>query len=193
METFYIQVRYANKSLTEKDDFQKLIEQVLVYSKGQFKPNKPYEPYALDKFKYKVVEKRGRDKNANRREDTSRFLKKANTTLWKPSRGSTGLKETWASGTVLTGNASGKFFDQYLSPRADIDGLGTLYKVEGIGEHGLGYPVFYWPQTAKRYKREILLWRSPGEAPRDRGGQSEKIQADHQFLRLQCKFWQHPP
>ncbi len=145
VETFYIQVRYANKSLTEKDDFQKLIEQVLVYSKGQFKPNKPYEPYALDKFKYKVVEKGEGTKTQIGGKNVTIF-KKGEYDIVETEPGLDGLKETWASGTVLTGNASGKFFDQYLSPRADIDGLGTLYKVEGIGEDGLGYRYFTGPK-----------------------------------------------
>ena len=57
-----------------------------------------------------------------------------------------GLKETWASGTVLKGNASGKYFDRYLSPRVDSDGLGVLYKVDGIGEDGLGYRYFTGPK-----------------------------------------------
>src|SRR3989344_5405541 len=34
VEVFYVQVRYASKSLNEKDHFQKLIEQVLVYAKN---------------------------------------------------------------------------------------------------------------------------------------------------------------
>ena len=43
LDTFYVQVRYADKSLNEKDHFQKLIEQVLVYAKSKryFVPNKP--------------------------------------------------------------------------------------------------------------------------------------------------------
>ena len=36
VEIFYNQVRYANKSLTEKDFFQKLIEQTIVYKKQYF-------------------------------------------------------------------------------------------------------------------------------------------------------------
>ena len=117
VETFYIQVRYANKSLTEKDDFQKLIEQVLVYSKGQFKPNKPYEPYALDKFKYKVVEKGEGTKTQIGGKNVTIF-KKGEYDIVETEPGLDGLKETWASGTVLTGNASGKFFDQYSAPQS---------------------------------------------------------------------------
>ena len=34
--TFYIQVRYGNKTLNEDNDYQKLIEQILVYKKQKF-------------------------------------------------------------------------------------------------------------------------------------------------------------
>ena len=39
-----------------------------------------------------------------------------------------GLKETWASGTVLRANASGKYFNDYISPRIKEDGLGFYTK-----------------------------------------------------------------
>lgn len=35
LETFHLQVRYGNKSLNEKDDFQKLIEYVLIFAKNK--------------------------------------------------------------------------------------------------------------------------------------------------------------
>src|SRR5574344_994015 len=59
VERFYIQVRYGEKSLNEKDDFQKLIEQVLVFAKNKssFKPIKSYEDYDLSKFEWKITTK----------------------------------------------------------------------------------------------------------------------------------------
>ncbi|MCD6371452.1 MAG: site-specific DNA-methyltransferase, partial [Candidatus Aenigmarchaeota archaeon] len=50
LEIFYLQVRYASKSLNEKDPFQKLIEQVLIYArnKNKFTPNRPKIKYSLD-------------------------------------------------------------------------------------------------------------------------------------------------
>ncbi|WHP39108.1 MAG: DNA methyltransferase [Mollicutes bacterium] len=52
LDVFYLQVRYAEKSLNEKDNFQKLIEQVLIYAKNKylFEPNKPSTEYNLLKF-----------------------------------------------------------------------------------------------------------------------------------------------
>src|SRR3989338_5877367 len=59
LDVFYIQVRYAGKSLNEKDNFQKLIEQVFIYAKNNylFSPNKPSTEYNTDVFKFKIIEK----------------------------------------------------------------------------------------------------------------------------------------
>ena len=71
----------------------------------------------------------------------------------KHSKGRIGLlKSTWASGSVLKGNTSGKFFDKVISERKDIDGLKCLYKVDGIGEDGLGYRYFTGPKKATTTK-----------------------------------------
>ena len=51
-----------------------------------------------------------------------------------------GLKETWATGSLARVKVSaGEFFELYLAQRKDKDGLRCLYKVERIGEDGLGY------------------------------------------------------
>lgn len=57
--TFYIQVRYTNKTLAEDSDYQKVIEQCHVYSKNKklAKIKRPIEEYSLEKFKWKVIEK----------------------------------------------------------------------------------------------------------------------------------------
>lgn len=49
LEIFHIQVRYTQKSLNEKDDFQPVMEYVLVYAKNKtlFVPNKPYDEYTM--------------------------------------------------------------------------------------------------------------------------------------------------
>lgn len=54
----HIQVRYGNKNLNEKKDFQEVCEYVLIYAKDthNFHANKPYEEYDLNKFCYEIVE-----------------------------------------------------------------------------------------------------------------------------------------
>ena len=48
--TFYVQVRYGQKTLSEKNDYQKLIEQIHIYHKEKFTPIKPTEEYSIEKI-----------------------------------------------------------------------------------------------------------------------------------------------
>jgi len=154
LEIFYLQVRYASKSLNEKDPFQKLIEQVLIYArnKNKFTPNRPKIKYSLDKFKYEIIEKtKGKIIKLGGKKVV--IFKPGEYEIIKHKSGNINLlKATWASGSVLKGNTSGKFFHKYLEGRKVIDGLGVLYKVYGIGEDGLGYRYFTGPKRTDTTK-----------------------------------------
>lgn len=68
-----------------------------------------------------------------------------------------GLKETWATGALSRVKASaGEFFELYLAERKEIDGLGCLYKVEGIGEDGLGYRYISGPKKQLQIKVNFI-------------------------------------
>ena len=56
--TFHIQVRYDNKNLNTKNDWQPIMEYILIYAKNKdvFKANKPTETYSIDKFIYSIEE-----------------------------------------------------------------------------------------------------------------------------------------
>lgn len=143
--THYIQVRYAGKTLAEKNNYQKLIEQVLVYQKSGHTPIKEVEQYSLDGFKWKITELLPGKKETIGGKDVEIFP--AGTYRIQEVESSIdALKETWATGSVLKVNASGKYFGTYLAPRKGVDGLGTLYKVQGIGEDGLGFRYFTGPK-----------------------------------------------
>ena len=156
IDTFFIQVRYTNKSLNEKDDFQKVMEQVLLYSKHKqrFKPKKPVEEYDISKFKYYIKEIKLGEKLILGGKKVEVF-KPGEYEIIEGDSGLNGLKATWASGSVLKGNTSGKFFDLYLSSRKLIDGLNVLYKVYGIGEDGLGYRYFTGPKRENATKGQF--------------------------------------
>lgn len=153
--TLYIQVRYADKTLAEKNDYQKLIEHVHVYQKRAFTPNKEYDDYSIDKFCWKIVEKNAGRKEIFGKREVEVFTESDYEIIKVPAH-IDGLKETWATGTVLKANASGKYFGDYLAPRKDIDGLGCLYKVKGIGEDGLGYRYFTGPKRADATKGKFF-------------------------------------
>lgn len=153
--TMYIQVRYADKTLAEKNDYQKLIEQIHVYQKRGFVPNKESEDYTIDKFCWQISEKKPGKKMILGKRDVEIFPEGTyDITQVRPHID--GLKETWATGTVLKANASGKFFGDFIAPRKDEDGLGTLYKVYGIGEDGLGYRYFTGPKRVDATKGKFF-------------------------------------
>ncbi len=147
--TYYVQVRYAQKTLAELSNYQKVIEQVLCYKKNGFKPNKPKGKYDLNKFCWKITEiQDGKIEQIGGRK--VEIFKHGQYRIEKVEPSLDGLKETWAAGHLLKTTA--KFFGQYLAPRKDIDGLGVLYKVYGIGKDGLGYRYFTGPQKESATK-----------------------------------------
>lgn len=152
--TFYIKVRYEGKTLVEDKSFQKLVECVLVYSKTQqFKPQKESSEYTLDKFIWKVVEK-DVSKTIEIEGKKVEVFEPGNYEIIKDVPSDKHLKEIWASGKVLDGNSSGRFFRDHLSKRVGEDGLNIVYKVYGIGDDGLGYRYFTNPkkETATKGK-----------------------------------------
>ena len=111
----HIQVRYGNKSLNEKKDFQEVCEYVLIYAKNarKFTANKPAEEYSLDKFCYEIRETGEYTEEiiGGRR---VKIFKKGSFEIEKKNVGCLGfLKATWASGSVVKGNASGKYFETH--------------------------------------------------------------------------------
>lgn len=146
----HIQVRYGNKNLNEKKDFQEVCEYVLIYAKDitKFEANKPSEEYSLDKFCHEIVELEPGEKTIIGGKKVEIF-KNGQYQIIKHDEGNTKLlKATWASGSVVKGNTSGKYFETYIKPRKETDGLCTLYKVDGIGEDGLGFRYFTGPQKS---------------------------------------------
>lgn len=154
--TFHIQVRYAEKSLTEDKAFKPVLEYVLMYAKNnsKFSPNRPEEEYTDDKFNFEITElSQGEDFYINNQKVT--VFKKDEWAIKKHDEGSkTLLKETWVSGTIYTKMSYGKVFQSVVEPRVSIDGLSCLYKVHGRGDDGLGFRYYTGPQrsNAKRGK-----------------------------------------
>lgn len=146
--TFHIQVRYTNKSLNEKNDFQPVMEYGIYYAKNKrkFIPNKPYDKYDISKFCFKISETEAPSQIIQLGGKKVAVFLPGQYKLEEQNPSLSGLKATWASGSILKGNTSGKFFNNYLSKRKSQDGLNVLYKVYGIGEDGLGYRYFTGPK-----------------------------------------------
>lgn len=156
LNTFYIQVRYPNKTLAEDSDYQKVIEQCHVYAKqkSMAKLNRPQAEYDIGKFKWKITELEAGEvlELGGKRVE---IFKPEQYIIEEIEPCYEGLKETWATGSLARVKASaGEFFELYLSSRKELDGLGCLYKVSGIGEDGLGYRYISGPKkiTANKGK-----------------------------------------
>lgn len=154
LSTFYVQVRYPNKTLAEDSDYQKVIEQVLIYAgdRTKAKVNRPTEEYAIGKFIWKINElEEGNEIELGRKKVV--IFKPGQYSIERIEPSLSGLKETWATGSLSRVKASaGEFFELYLSDRKATDGLGCLYKVYGIGEDGLGYRYISGPKKESANK-----------------------------------------
>lgn len=144
----HIQVRYTGKTLNEKNDWQPVMEYVLVYAKNSshFRANKPTSEYSIDKFIYEMKEQsEGIEIVVKNRK--VRIFRKGEWKLIKHKIPDTKLlKETWVSGSIYSGTGNGKMVQNVIEPRIEIDGYGSLYKIYGLGEDGLGYRYFTGPQ-----------------------------------------------
>ena len=161
LTTIYIQVRYPEKTLKQDMSFHKQIEQIHIYRKSfSAKPILLEKNNSFDKFCFYIKEKAlGRELFLGGKKIV--IFQRGEYEI-KTSVGSKdGLKEIWASGTILDGNSSGRFFRDYLTGRVEQDGLGVLYKVEGIGDDKFQYRYFTGPKkqgaTKGKYYQGVPL------------------------------------
>jgi hypothetical protein len=67
------------------------------------------------------------------------------------------LKEVWVSGSIYSGTGNGTMVKNIIEPRVQIDGYGSLYKVDGLGEDGLGYRYFTGPQKIGASRSKMYM------------------------------------
>lgn len=144
--TLYIRVRYPEKTLKQDMAVHKEVERVLVYKKHQSaKPNQPTKDFSFDKFSWYINElEPGIEVELGAKKVIVFKPGQYEIVAGEPSL--KGLKEIWATGTILDGNSSGRFFRDYIDGRVELDGLGALYKVSNIGDDGLGYRYITGPK-----------------------------------------------
>lgn len=144
--TFHVQVRYSNKTLSEDNDFQKVMEVAHVYSydTNTFKPSKIKEEYSLDKFSFEVVEKNAPVETIVENGKKVEVFGPDDFEIRQVDGNIEGLKETWATGSLIRqGGTAAEFLSKYLIQRKEI---GYLYKVYGMGNDGLGYRYIRGPK-----------------------------------------------
>jgi adenine-specific DNA-methyltransferase len=148
LTTFFVQVRYPEKTLKQDMAFHKEIEQIHIYRKEYGAvPIQNSKSASFDKFTFYVRElATGREAVIGGKKTT--IFKSDQYEITEGVGSADGLKEIWATGTILDGNSSGRFFRDYLAGRAATDGLGVLYKVEGIGDDKFGFRYFTGPRRS---------------------------------------------
>ena len=152
LATLYVQVRYAEKTLKQDMDFHKQVEQVHVYRRAYgAKPILEKKEAGFEKFKFTIREL-GPGRTVVLGGKSVTIFAKGSWAVSDALGHVDGLKEIWATGTILDGNSSGRFFRDYLTGRVADDGLGALYKVEGIGDDGLKHRYFTGPARATATK-----------------------------------------
>lgn len=123
------------------------MEYVLIYARNKtlFKANKPFDDYSTEKFVYEIKElKPGTNFEVGDRKVT--VFKKDEFEIVEHDQSSLSLlKATWVTGSIYSGTGHGKTFQKVVEPRINIDGLGCIYKVYGLGDDGLGYRYFSGP------------------------------------------------
>jgi len=126
--------------------FHKEIEHIHVYRKSSSaQPILEKVSSGFEKFIYKIETEDTPSKILELGGKKVEIFKRGQYKILEEEGSEYGLKEIWASGTILDGNSSGRFFRDYLTGRYEEDGLGVLYKVYGIGDDRYDYRYFTGP------------------------------------------------
>lgn len=162
LTTIYVRVRYPEKTLKQDMAFHKEIEQVHVYRKtAAARPILNEVEAGFEKFKYKIVTSGAPSSVLTLGGKKVEVFDKDNYKIVEEEGSEYGLKEIWASGTILDGNSSGRFFRDYLTGRYENDGFGVLYKVYGIGDDRYDFRYFTGPNrvgaTKGKYYQGVPL------------------------------------
>lgn len=160
--TIYIRVRYPEKTLKQDMAFHKEIEQVHIYRRsGLAKPILDKVEEGFEKFKYRIQTTAAPIKTLQLGGKKVEVYKKGDYEIVEEEGSEYGLKEIWASGTILDGNSSGRFFRDFLTGRYEEDGYGVIYKVWGIGDDRYEYRFFTGPNregaTKGKYYQGVPL------------------------------------
>ena len=115
LTTFYVQVRYPEKTLKQDMAFHKEIEQVHIYRREYgAQPNQNETTSSFEKFRFYITEKGTGQRTILGGKEVVVF-QPGEFEINESDGSADGLKEIWASGTILDGNSSGRFFRDYLT------------------------------------------------------------------------------
>jgi len=151
--TFYVKVRHEDRILREDIRYQLVMEQVLCYRKTPkyIAPRREKTKNALDDYEYNLTFDSAPSETVHIGGYDIEIYPKGSYTITNVGKGSGNLKMYQIRGSLITqsGSAS-EFYELHLRSRRESDGLGTLYKVIGMGTKGdgLGYRTILQPDKA---------------------------------------------
>lgn len=151
--TFYIKVRHEGRILREDIRYQLVMEQVHCYRKSPLykAPRKPKLKNASDDYRFDLTFNSSPSQIIHIGGYDIEVYSKGSYTITDKGNGNGSLKLYQIRGSLITqsGSAS-EFYEQNLRQRRKSDGLGTLYKVIGMGVKGdgLGYRSIMQPDKA---------------------------------------------
>lgn len=148
LATIYIQAVYGKKTLKQDRVFHDMVQQVLIYSKDSDSVTikREKERYSFEKYNWYIKEKGMPWKTVTLGGKKVEIFRLEDYEIREGKPSEDGLKEIWASGTILDINSSGRFFRDHLMGRKSEDGLNILYKVFDIGNDKLPYRYFTGPK-----------------------------------------------
>ena len=171
--TLYIKVRHEDRILREDIRYQLVMEQVLMYRKSTlFTPPRREKVKDSDSDYEYELEISGDPKEVTKigLYDVEIYEHNAYNII-KKNKGEGSLKLYQIRGSLITqsGSAS-EYYEQNLRSRRESDGLGTLYKVIGMGVKGdgLGYRYIIQPEKANS-KNGFYFQGKPIKAKSNKG------------------------
>lgn len=171
--TFYVKVRHEDRILREDIRYQLVIEQVFCYRKSNsfVPPRRPKIKNALDDYEYKITVSTSPKEITHIGLYDVEVYDKSAYTLTRVEKGEGDFKLYQIRGSLITqsGSAS-EYYEKNLRARRESDGLGTLYKVVGMGINGdgLGYRYIFQPHK-ENSKNGFYLQGRPLKVKVDKG------------------------
>lgn len=144
--TFYIKVRHEGRILLGDKEVQEVIENLICFKKPNFQIKKTLLEENLDEYRFRVIEKTNKPQKITMGGKTVEVFKEGEYEISDVDSNPSLLKRISVRGTIRKGNSSGRFYVGYLENRYSP---GTLFKVENIGDDGLGYRYFHIPEGVK--------------------------------------------
>lgn len=171
--TFYVKVRHENRILRKDTRWQLCIEQVLMYRKtGKFTaPRRTDTKNPHLDYKYDIELLNSPVQKIKIGIYDVDIFKSDSYKITKKEPGEGKFKQYQIRGSLITqkGSAS-EYYEMFLRTRREKDGLGTLYKVNGMGINGdgLGYRYIMQPEKAES-KNGFYFQATPKNSKEDKG------------------------